>query len=142
MKKLALFTVITVFAVTGLTAQNKQQIINKSQFFIDVDANNDGFINKDEYQFGSLDEFDTDKNGKLSRNEYINAKRTLNGNTGCNLGLGMNRNRGNCMASQRRNGKFKNSNWGNAQNNGTGVCPYGNQGLNNNSSKTKAQSTP
>lgn len=135
--------VLTVFAVTGLTAQNKQQVINNAQCFINMDTNEDGFINKDECQFGSLDEFDTDKNGKLSRNEYINAKRTLNGNTGGNLGLGNNRNRGNCMASQRRNGKFKNSNWGNARNNGTGVCPYGNQGLNNkNSSRTKAQSTP
>lgn len=145
---LLMVSIVAIFSSMGtVNAQNplqsKQQIINKSRCFIDMDTNKDGFLNKDEYQFDSLDEFDSDKNGKLSHNEYLNAKSTLNRNTVANLGLGMNRNRGNCMIVQRGNVVFKNGNRGNAQNRGTGVCPCGNQcSYNKNSTKTKAQSTP
>jgi hypothetical protein len=145
---LLMVSIIAIFSSMGAVnaqnpAQNKQQIINNSQCFIDKDTNKDGFINKDECQFGSLDEFDTDNNGKLSRNEYINAKHTLNGNIGGNLGLCIKRNRGNCIIAQRGNGVFKNGNCGNAQNRGTGVCPYENQGsYNKNSTRSKAQNIP
>ncbi len=137
----------TFFSVGTVNAQNPKQnkllITNKAQSFLDTDTNKDGFISKKEYQFGSLDEFDVDKNGKLSRNEYQNANRALNRNTIGNTRSGLNRNNANCLVAQKGNGMGQCTKQGNGKNRGVGACPNGYQcPINSNNTKTSRQSTP
>lgn len=123
---IAMFSSIgAINAQNGL--QNKQQRISKTQRFIDVDTNRDGFISQDEYQFGTFNEFDTDQDGKLSRIEYQKKNRSTKKNSTGNSVSGMNRGKGNCQVTQRGNGKGQRINRGNGQKNGTGICPNGNQ---------------
>ena len=86
--------------------QNGQEQTNKVQRFVDMDINKDGSISKTEFQSDVFDEFDTDQNGVLSRNEY----RAINRSTKKN------------QANGQRN---MNSNKGKKQGKGLGTCPNG-----------------
>jgi len=129
---LLLVLFIAMFSSIGaINAQNrvqsKQQRINITQRFIDIDTNRDGFIGQDEYKFGTFNEFDTDQDGKLSRIEYQKKNRSTKINRTGNSLSGRNRGKGNGKVTQRGNGKGQRMNQGNCQKNGTGVCPNGNQ---------------
>lgn len=133
------FSTGTMNAQNGV--QNNQQRLNKTQKFYDVDVNRDGFVDETEYQFGSLDEFDTDKDKKLSRIEYRTANRS---NLGNNVGNGRSgRNKGN-NSGNRKSGRNKGNtmcqgnNRGNGQNQSTGFCPYNKQSPRNTSNTKKS----
>lgn len=144
------FSTGTINAQNGI--QNNQQSNNKTQKFYDVDANRDGFVDETEYQLGSLDEFDTNNDKKLSRIEYQTANRSNLGNKqgngisgrnkGCGMGQGINQGNGR-SGRNKGNGMGQGINQGNGQNQGTVDCPYNNQCTwNPNNTKTNGQKIP
>jgi len=99
---------IVMFFSTGIinsqnTVQNEQQRINKTQRFIDRDTNKDGFITENEFQFSSFNQFDIDKNGKISRKEYRKINRSIQGNITGNVKQGKNKGKGKGKGSNQAN---------------------------------------